>query len=212
MELTETQQNFLDYLGREVRTAGRTPSLRKAAADLGVSHTAVRHLIKVLEVKGCLRREGRYSRTLHILNRPGAMLGPHRFRKISIIGRITAGLPMYAQQEWEGTVVVDAGIYKGRDLFSLRVRGDSMQGAGILNGDIVVCEPRQFAANGEIVVALVHGDEATVKRFFRRDGHVELRPENPAYRPVRYAFGDILIQGKVVGVVRGPEGIPHAAG
>lgn len=210
-ELTETQLNFLEYLDREIRAAGRAPSLREAAADLGISHAAVGQLIKALEAKGYLRREGRYSRTLHILNRAGEAAGPQRFREISIIGRITAGLPMYAQQEWEGTVVVDAGLYRGRDLFSLRIRGDSMRDAGILDGDIAVCEPRQFAENGEIVVALVHGDEATVKRFFRRPDHVELRPENPAYRPIRYGFDEILIQGKVVGVVRGPEGIPHTA-
>lgn len=210
-DLTETQRSFLDYLDREIRAAGQTPSLRKAAADLGVSHAAVGQLIKALEARGYLRREGRYSRILHILNRAGRAAGHHRFREIAVIGRITAGLPMYAQQEWEGTVVVDAGIYRGRDLFSLRVRGDSMRDAGILDGDIAVCEPRQFAENGEIVVALIHGEEATVKRFFRRENHVELRPENPAYPPVRYGFEEILIQGKVVGVVRGPEGIPHTA-
>lgn len=209
--LTETQQRFFDYLDQEIRATGRSPSLRKAASDLGISHAAVSQLIKALEAKGYLRREGRYSRTLHILNRAGEVVGRHRFREISIIGRITAGVPMYAQQEWEGTVVVDAGVYKGRDLFSLRVRGDSMRDAGILDGDIAVCEPRQFAENGEIVVALIRGDEATVKRFFRRIDHVELRPENSAYRPVRYGFDEILIQGKVVGVVRGPEGIPHTA-
>lgn len=210
-DLTQTQQRFLAYLDREIRVAGRAPSLRKSASDLGISHAAVGHLIKALEAKGYLRREGRYSRTLHILNRVGDAAGPHRFREIAVVGRITAGMPMYAQQEWEGTVVVDAGVFRGRDLFSLRIRGDSMRDAGILDGDITVCEPRQFAENGEIVVALVHGDEATVKRFFRHIDHVELRPENPAYRPVRYGFDEILIQGKVVGVVRGPEGVPHTA-
>ena len=210
-DLTETQCSFLDYLDREIRVAGRAPSLRKAAADLGTSHAAVGQLIKVLEGKGYLRREGRYSRTLHLLNRAGQAAGHHRFREIAVIGRIMAGLPMYAQQEWDGTVVVDAGIYRGRDLFSLRVRGDSMRDAGILDGDIAVCEPRQFAENGEIVVALIHGEEATVKRFFRRENQIELRPENPAYPSVRYGFDEILIQGKVVGVVRGPEGIPHTA-
>jgi repressor LexA len=208
-DLTETQRRVLAYLHREIRSTGRTPSLRKAAGDLGISHAAVGRLIKALETKGYLRREGRYSRVLHILNRADETAGLHRFREVAVIGRITAGLPMYAQQEWAGTVVVDAEIYRGRDLFSLRIRGDSMRGAGIFDGDIAVCEPRQFAENGEIVVALIHGDEATVKRFFRRGDHIELRPENAAYQPTRYAFDEILIQGKVVGVVRGPKGIPH---
>ena len=82
-----------------------------------------------------------------------------------------------------------------------------MKNAAILDGDLVICTPRQFAENGEIVVALIRQEEATVKRFFRGRDHIELRPENPAYPPQRYRFDDILIQGKVVGVHRGPEGI-----
>lgn len=77
-----------------------------------------------------------------------------------------------------------------------------MQGAGILDGDLVVCEPRQYAQNGEIVVALIGGEEATVKRFFLHAGHIELRPDNPAYTAMRYGFGEVLVQGKVVGVLR----------
>ena len=119
--------------------------------------------------------------------------------------RIAAGLPLYAQQEWAGSVVVDAAIYRGSNLFALKITGDSMKGAAILDGDLVICEPRQFAEDGEIIVALIYLEEATVKRFFRRRNHIELRPENPVYTPVRYAFNDVLIQGKVIGVQRGPE-------
>ncbi|MCU0591619.1 MAG: hypothetical protein MUC57_09105 [Desulfobacterales bacterium] len=79
-----------------------------------------------------------------------------------------------------------------------------MQGAGILEGDLVICEPRQYANNGEIVVALLGGEEATVKRFFLRAGHIELRPENPAYAPLRCDFGEVLVQGKVIGLLRAP--------
>ena len=80
-----------------------------------------------------------------------------------------------------------------------------MRDAAILDGDLVICEPRQYAQNGEIVVALLRQEEATVKRFYLHENHVELRPENPAYRPVRYGFDEILVQGRVVGVHRGPE-------
>jgi repressor LexA len=82
-----------------------------------------------------------------------------------------------------------------------------MRDAGILDGDLAICEPRQYARNGEIVVALIHSEEATVKRFFRHEDHIELRPENSAYPPTRYGFSEILIQGKVIGIQRGPEGI-----
>lgn len=80
-----------------------------------------------------------------------------------------------------------------------------MKGVAILEGDLVICEPRQYAENGEIVVALIHQEDATVKRFFLRQTHIELRPENPAYPPVKYNFDEVLVQGKVVGVQRGPE-------
>ena len=82
-----------------------------------------------------------------------------------------------------------------------------MKDAGILNGDLAICEPRQYARNGEIVVALIKAEEATVKRFFLRKDHIELRPENANYSSMRYDFGDVLIQGKVIGIQRGPEGI-----
>ena len=172
---------------------------------MGVSHAAISQLIRALEEKGILRREGRYSRTIHLLNRARETAGIMRWREVPIVGNIAAGLPLYAQQEWGGSVVVDADIYRGSNLFALKVRGDSMKDAAILDGDLVICEPRQFAENGEIVVALIHQEEATVKRFFLREQEIELRPENPAFRPVYYSFNQVLVQGKVIGVQRGPE-------
>ena len=90
-------------------------------------------------------------------------------------------------------------------MYALRVKGESMKDAGILDGDFVVVKKQSTAENGEIVVALVHQEEATVKRFFHRKTHIELRPENPAYRSMTYAFNEILVQGKVVGVQRSPQ-------
>ncbi len=204
-ELTPKQQQFLGYLEREITRVGKAPSLRQAAADMDVSHSAVSQLIKALEEKGMLKRAGRYSRTIHLLNRAGETTGVMRWREVPVIGNIAAGLPLYAQQEWAGSVVIDAAIYRGPTLFALKVEGDSMKGAAILDGDLVICEPRQYAENGEIIVALINQEEATVKRFFRRKKHIELHPENPAYRPKRYNFNEVLVQGRVVGVQRGPD-------
>lgn len=187
------------------RNRGQAPSLRQAAADLGISHTAVSQLVKQLEKKGLLRRDGRYSRTIHLLNRAQQTAGVMRWVELPIIGRIAAGLPLYAQQQWDGSVVVDAELYSGANLFALRVDGDSMRDAAILDGDLVICEPCQFAQNREIIVALIHEEEATVKRFFRYDDHIKLRPENPLFKTMRYDFNEVLIQGKVIGVQRGPE-------
>jgi len=205
--LTPKQQRFLDYLQREIARSGLCPSLRQAAADLEVSHAAIARIFRVLEEKGYVRRKDRYSRKVYLLNRAHEAAAVQRWREIPIIGRITAGLPMYAQTEWDGSIVLDAAVYRSQNLFALRVRGDSMKGAGILSGDLAICEPRQYARNGEIVVALINGEEATVKRFFLHDEHIELRPANPDYTPMRYGFGEVLIQGKVIGIHRGPEGV-----
>jgi repressor LexA len=204
-ELTQKQRRFFSYLEREITRTGKAPSLRQAAADMGVSHAAISQLIRALEKKGILRREGRYSRTIHLLNRARETAGIMRWREVPIVGNIAAGLPLYAQQEWGGSVVVDADIYRSSNLFALKVRGDSMKDAAILDGDLVICEPRQFAENGEIVVALIHQEEATVKRFFLRGKQIELRPENSAFQPVYYNFNQVLVQGKVIGVQRGPD-------
>lgn len=211
MELTSRQKRFYDYLADRINEDGRAPSLREAAADFGVSHNAVAQLIGQLEKKGVLEREGHYSRTIRLL--PGGESQQEqgdaliRGRELPIIGQVTAGLPMYAQQEWEGTVVVDSQLFPGDNLFCLRIKGDSMRDAGIFNGDLVICEPRQYAENGEIVAVLVQGEEATVKRFYLHRDHVELRPENENYQVMRYPFSELLVQGKVVGVVRGDNGV-----
>ncbi len=200
--LTEKQQHFFEYLKRRLRDQGELPSLRQAAGELDISHNAVAQLLAQLEKKGLVAREGRYSRTLRLLpegSRPQRPLG----RELPIIGRVTAGMPMYAQQEWAGSVVVDEKIFAGESLFCLRISGDSMCGAGIFDDDIAICEPRQYAENGEIVAVLIHQEEATVKRFFLRSDGIELHPENPEYEVMRYGFSEVLVQGKVVGLVRG---------
>ena len=205
--LTVKQQHFRDYLERAITRTGRAPSLRQAAEDLSISHTAVARMIRVLEAKGHVRREGRYSRTIHLLNRRREAAALQRWQEIPVVGRIAAGLPLYAQQEWDGGVVVDTALFRGENLFALRIKGDSMQDVGILEGDVAVCEPRQYAENGEIVAVLIRGEEATVKRFFLRKDHIILRPENPKYEVMRYGFGDVLVQGKVIGIQRGTEGM-----
>jgi repressor LexA len=203
MGLTEKQHRFLQYLTEKLTEDGRTPSLRQAATDMGVSHTAVAQMLGQLEKKGLIERGGHYSRTIHLVSTAPVSARLARGRELPVIGRVTAGLPMYAQQEWNGTVVVDRTLFAGDNLFCLRVSGESMRGAGILDGDLVICEPRQYAENGEIVAVLIHGDEATVKRFFLHSDHIELRPENDAFPVMRYPFNELLVQGKVIGVIRG---------
>ena len=204
-ELTRKQKKAFDYLEREIKRKGRAPSLRQAAADLGISHTAVAQFIRSLEKKGFLQRMGKYGRNIELKHYGAESVLDANWRRVPVIGKINAGLPLYAQQEWDGSVIVDGNSYKAENLFSLRVNGDSMKDAGILNGDLVICEPRQYAQDGEIVVALIHTEEATVKRCFLHKDHIELRPENEKFQAMKYGFGEVLIQGKVIGVQRGPD-------
>ncbi len=204
-EITPKQKQFLNYLESVITRTGKAHILLQAATEMGVSHAAISQMIKALEGKGLLKRDGHYSRTIHLLNRSLQTAGVMRWREVPVIGSIAAGLPLYAQQEWDGSVVVDSSIYSGSSLFALKIKGDSMIDAAILDGDLAICEPCQFAENGDIIVALINHEEATVKRFFHRKTHIELCPENPAFKPVSYAFNEILIQGKVMGVQRGPD-------
>lgn len=206
MELTTKQQQLFDYLQRQLEQEGRVPSLRQAAEDLGVSHNAVAQSIHQLQRKGVIEREGPYSRSIRIISPQERSQEQGRGRELPVLGAITAGLPMYAQQEWDGTVVVDRDLFPGANLFCLRIRGQSMKDAGILDGDLVICEPRQYAENGEIVAVLIRGEEATVKRFFLGKDHIELRPENSHFEAVCYPFAEVLVQGKVQGVIRSHAG------
>lgn len=204
-ELSPKQRKCLTYLEKEIDTNGHAPSLRQAASDLGISHGAVAQQIKALTEKGYVIREGHYSRDIKVLKKDAPLKPLSPWRETPIIGDVAAGLPMYAQQQWDGTIKLDPDHFQGDNLFSLRVTGDSMQDAGILSGDLVICEPRQFARNGEIIVALVHGEEATVKRFYLKDSHIELHPENHDFSVMTYGFEEVMVQGKVVGVIRTPE-------
>jgi repressor LexA len=205
--LTVKQQRLMDYLEQEIASSGHAPSLRQAATEIGVSHAAIAQLLRALEEKSYIKRDGRYSRTIYLLNRAQETTAAQRWREVPIIGRVAAGLPMYAQTEWDGSTVLDADVFRGQNLFALRIKGHSMKDAGILSGDLAICEPRQYAQNGEIVVALIRSEEATVKRFYLRKNFIELRPANARYKRMRYDFSDVLIQGKVIGIQRGPEGI-----
>ena len=205
--LTPNQQKVLDYLKQKIQDNTVCPTLRVAAADLDISHAAVAQTLKILEEKHYLRREGRYSRTINILDDTGDMHISQRQTQVPIIGNITAGLPMYAQQEWAGQVLVDGKIFKGQNLFALKTQGNSMKNAGILDGDLAICKPRQYALNNEIIVALINNEEATIKRFFLHDEFIELRPENPDFRSQQYQFDEVMIQGKIIGIIRGPQDI-----
>ncbi len=193
---------MLDYIERETRSTGVPPSIRQIGTALGISSTnGVRLHLQALQKKGYIRRSQRTSRGIVSLSRPPHAASPFRSTTVDvpILGRVAAGTPVMAAENHEGSLTLDASLIKNQESFALRVNGDSMINAGILDGDIVVVRLQQGANNGDIVVARMD-DEATVKRFFREKDKIRLQPENPTMAPI---YGtDVEICGKVIALVR----------
>lgn len=202
--LTQRQQQIFDFIKDEVKKKGYPPSVREIGEGIGLrsSSTVHAHLEK-LEQKGYIRRDPTKPRAIEILV-PDSPLPPHfqpaQLVAVPLLGRVAAGSPILAEENIESYVSLPQDIVRqGSTQFCLRVKGDSMIDAGILNGDTVLVRQQNYAENGEIVVAMID-NEATVKRFYRLKDTVKLQPENPAYEPVYTR--DVVILGKVVAVFR----------
>ena len=190
-ELTKSQQRILDFIRNSIQE-GISPSVREICANTGLKSTATVHThLKVLEEKGLIIRGQGTNRSIRLSNDSTAV--------VPILGKVTAGMPILAVEDIEGYVPVSDKIKRGRELFALRVVGESMTNAGILDNDIVVVHKTPVAENGQIVVAMVE-DEATVKRFYKENGHFRLQPENDDYDPI--IVDDCSILGHVVSVIR----------
>ena len=193
--LSKSQQKILDYLKR-CSSDGRVPSVREICDEVGLSSTStVHHHLNALEEKGVIVRE-------HGVNRCIRITGEEKSVSVAVIGNVAAGNPIVAIEDVECYVPVSEQLSRGRELFALRIRGESMIKAGIFDNDIVIVNRTPVAENGEIVVALV-GDSATVKRFYKEDGHYRLQPENDAYEPI--IVDEVILLGKVISLVRNYE-------
>lgn len=183
-ELTLRQKQVLNAIREHILQEGYPPSVREIGERLGVrsSCTVQRHL-EALTVKGYLRRDGSKARTLEIVNdrsepRSRAVVA------VPVVGRVAAGLPLLAEEHIETHLPLGRDLVGDGAVFALRVRGDSMIEAGLFDGDTVVVRQQGTANNGDIVVALVDGGEATVKRFYRDNGRIRLQPANSAMEPI----------------------------
>jgi repressor LexA len=200
MILTERQQEILDFIHNYSETNGFPPSIREIGSHFKVYPATIQDHIAALEKKGFLRKKRFQSRTLAISDSAG--YHPDH-DGIPIVGRVAAGAPLLATENIEDTIHLPKD-WAPAGAFLLKVAGDSMVGAHILDGDYVLVHPQKTAINGEIVVALI-GDEATVKRFYRRRSHITLKAENPKFDPIELEDpGDDSFQvvGKVMGVLR----------
>jgi repressor LexA len=185
-----------------VSTTGVPPSIRQIGAALGIRSTnGVRSHLKALEKKGYIHRSLRTSRGIAMLDRikQRATAALQETVEVPILGRVTAGTPILAVENRDGHLQVDPSLIKSSDTFALRVEGDSMIEAGILDGDYVLVRPQPSAENGDIVVALLE-DEVTVKRFYRETDGIRLQPENVNMEPI-YA-SNVQICGKVTSLIR----------
>jgi repressor LexA len=204
--VTERQRAILDYLRAFVDEHGYPPTVREIGEAVGLRSPSTVHAhLAQLERAGLLRRDPTKPRAIELTDRRRHLdESPTDVHRLPLVGEIAAGGPLLAEQNIEDYVAVPEPLSRGGEEFILRVKGDSMAGAGILEGDFVVVQRRQDAENGEIVVALADddesADEATVKRFFRENGRVRLQPENDAFEPIYASHVQIL--GKVIGVFR----------
>jgi len=196
-EITARQKMVLDFITDHLERHGYPPTLREIGAHLEVSGTlgVMKHL-DALERKGYIRKTAGSSRGIMITG-PGAVVS------VPIVGTVRAGAMQPAIEEIEGYFSIDRSRLPAEDAFFLRVKGDSMINAAILEGDLALVRPQSTAQNRDIVVAMIDG-EATLKRFYRGRGHIRLQPENPNMEPiiVRPGEGELTIIGKVVGIYR----------
>jgi repressor LexA len=205
------KQRIIDYIAATVRESGYPPSVREIAAAVGLASTsAVHHHLSSLEKEGLLESDATQSRALRLT--PAALLAAGSGTDViargaeaaavgvPVIGEIAAGGPIEAYADASETVTVPDIINTSAATYVLRVRGDSMVDAHIMDGDLVVIREQQTARDGDIVVAQVEENAVTLKRFFKERDRIRLQPANDSYEPQYY--DDVRIQGKLVGVIR----------
>jgi repressor LexA len=200
MDLTKRQQEIFDFIKRYSDLNGYPPTVRDIGKAVGLASSSTVHAhLSNLEKIGLLRRDPTKPRAIELLDRAAA--GVRSFVKpgLPLVSQVAAGQPVLAEENIEEYIATPAFAGGDDGEYLLRVRGESMKNAGILDGDLVVVRPQETASDGEIVVALV-GEEATVKRFYQEADHVRLQPENETMEPI--LVRDVRVMGKVVGLMR----------
>jgi repressor LexA len=202
--LSDRQRQVLDYIKEMVAQRGYPPSVREIGEAIGLSSPSTVHShLSTLVKAGYLRRDPTKPRAIEVLDAaaPARSSERSKTREVPLVGRIAAGSPILATEDIEDVYDLPASLVGRGPVFMLRIKGDSMIEAGILDGDLVVIERSGDARDGEIIAALINGEEATVKRLRRQAGEVVLEPANPALSPVRYRSG-VEVIGRVVSVLR----------
>lgn len=198
-KITQKQTEILEYIKQEILKKGYPPTVRDICLAVNLKSTSSVHAhLETLEKNGYIRRDPTKPRAIEIID-DSFNLGRREFVNVPIIGRVAAGEPILATQNIENYFPIPSEFMPNGDVFMLEVKGDSMINVGIFEGDWIVVEKRDSARNGEIVVALVD-DSATVKTFYKEDGHIRLQPENDSLAPI--IVPDCKILGKVISLYR----------
>lgn len=198
-KITSKQQEILEYIKETILKKGYPPAVREICEAVHLKSTSSVHShLETLEEKGYIRRDPTKPRTIEIID-DCFNLTRREVVNVPVLGTVAAGQPLYAEENIENYYPIPSDLLPNGETFMLKVRGNSMINAGILEGDQIIVEHCPTAVNGEIVVALVD-DSATVKRFFKEDGHYRLQPENDSMEPIIVDHVEIL--GRVIGLFR----------
>jgi repressor LexA len=204
-DLTERQRQVLDFIDEEVRTRGYPPSVREIGDAVGLSSPSTVHAhLAALQDKGYLRRDPSKPRAIEVALEPttGAAIERSPVRHVPLLGDVAAGTGVLAAEHVEDVLPLPAEFTGNGELFMLRVRGDSMIDAGIFSGDYVVVRSQPDADNGDVVVAGIPGEEATVKTLLRKRGKIVLRPSNAGMHDLVFDADEVQVYGRVVTVLR----------
>ena len=198
-KISAKQQEILEFIKSELMSKGYPPAVREICDAVNLKSTSSVHShLETLEKNGFIRRDPTKPRAIEIMDDEFS-LSRREMVNIPIIGRVAAGEPILAEQNIEGYFPIPAEYMPNAEAFMLRVKGDSMINAGILDGDQIIVQSQPTANNGEIIVAMLE-DSATVKRFYKENGHFRLQPENDFMEPI--IASDIAVMGKVIGLFR----------
>jgi len=198
-ELTDKQRRILEYIETQILQRGHSPTIREIGGKFGITSTnGVRAHLEALVRKGYVKKQDYISRGLELTRSIAGRIG-----RVPVVGTVPAGLPIDAIENVEGELAFDLSFIPKGESFSLKVKGDSMRGAGIFDGDLVLVHKQEAAQKGDIVVAIING-EATVKRYIPEGKQVRLQPENEQFEPIIVGrkSGEFRIAGKVVGLIR----------
>lgn len=200
-EITQVQKNVLDYISKFIDENSYPPTVREISEHFGKSIRAVQDNMTALQRKGFISLVRKKSRSIKILMDDAEKEGGIFMEKVPLLGTIAAGKPLLCEENLDGYVTLtEPFIRPGKNYFALRVRGQSMVGAGILEGDLAIVEQGSEAVDGQIVVAVID-DAITLKRYFKESGRIRLQPENPNFNPI-YCTSDLRIVGTLANLVR----------